>query len=498
MLGLPGYLDLFPEEGRDRVFSVLGPHPTLSELLAVLRIEGVSVGRMASTAIEPCGESAVLRTASSSRFVDVAVYNAEVHFHDPTYWFTQHTFVVWDARCSFRDIPTHRDEGYCYLGLYPRTQWYHLGAKLGAWPTASMLPPGRYPAAVPSLAVSALVGLCHVERLIPGAVDQLAALPSQVRVGGSLGPIWFSEPEVAVLNDRQNRMRPTRERLRSDVERVTADQDRADHFYFGDVVEPDACPHPFVATESCQVALVGRFRADQLEVSGDMWVIYVPPGCSVARAGVVLTAVDGRYLYVHGAGPAVFEWSGFQRWCLIRGETSEMRMQRLALIDGLCATSYGKLPACGTFIAARVQRSDPGESASVFPRKDLPVQEFPLVTPKACVRRTQFVQGKAQWYAKFTCAGVYVEPDGVVVFHPQVSVLSGVRVRFTSPALHPGEATWLRFTTLPGVHSDHAHPHAALKRVMAPVVMARRSFPDVSGDKGVTVSWFSQENQSLV
>jgi hypothetical protein len=470
MEGHAVYLSLFPPGLRDQVFSVLGPHPTLSELLATIRLNRVSDAYLQEYALEPCGRGSVLRPSATSLFGDVAFYNAAVPASGKVWWFDGAARVLHSTECALRDIPTYRDNGYCYLGLYPRDRWFDIGRRLGAWPTASMLPSGRFPAAVAAVAAPALAGLCHVEALVPTALDQLAAVPASVRVGGSAFRVSSEASQFGRLYP------PTDANVAAEV-RAVESVVVSDSFFYRDVPPGRVGPR-YQRVEPGEYAVVQSYYDGHnvVSVGGDAWVLCVPPGSGVSRGGVVLSARD-RYLFVHGTGVATFEWLGSRRWLLAQGGTRSASAGLLRGFDPVAGTDYADLPCVGCYIPADV---DPGPPQRGF---------SPVAVSKTWHSQVGRVPAVSRFSACFVDSGLYLEPDGVSLTVAGLVVSPGVRVRLLCPARSPGGVFWADVRVFSPPDRTQDSLVAGLVSAYAPTAFLRGPEVDLPDGTGVKLVW---------
>jgi hypothetical protein len=490
--GLPPYLEVFSECDRDRVFSVLGPHPLLTELLATIRLARVADARLSLFAFEAVGNMAVVAPSERSWFQDIAAFNHEVTATDSLGMFCGITQVLGTSECATRDMFTSLDTGYCYLDLYPRTEWFHLGNKLGAWPTASMLPSGRFPAKVTSRTASAFGALCHVQRIADGLDDQLVGVGGGVHVGGR---------KVVVPGGRglpKYRALPQRHLLSSgDLVReyyaISRSCFECDHFFFKDV--PPDTVSDVVDVQPGHYTVVRPQDTDRnlITFTGPEWVLFVPPGCSVTRGGFVFSP-GSRYLWIHGKGAAAFRFTGSVRYFHLKGSDAGFTDELLTRFDSLRQSDYSTRAAHGLYVSHSLVDHGPDQDALYRPSAAAEfVSDQTLADPPGRKFTTQVVDSAhnvTQWYARLTRSGAYFEPDGVALVLDTLVVLPGSRVRVVSLNTQPGSAEWIDVIMLAGVvRSSRADVFGQISRAMSPVALGRGVFPPVPDGACAYYSW---------
>lgn len=182
------YLKVFPEEMRDKIYGRLGPHPSVYMIARELYHLTGSDQLPESFRLVDCGKGVLLK--------DLPGDYSWVSFNQALYMPGYDRPVAYDLRvvgtprcCVYGDPPLPSNDGYCYLALYPRDQWYELARRLGPWPTVQQLPSGRYPAAAVEVIAPALQSLAlHCAPCgsnVP--IDQLADYAQTMRVGGGYG-----------------------------------------------------------------------------------------------------------------------------------------------------------------------------------------------------------------------------------------------------------------------------------------------------------------------
>jgi hypothetical protein len=189
--GEPVYLQLFPEEQRDRAFMRCGYHPRLCDLYLVhqelvgepvpeawrfARINGSLALFYDDITYESGSVADVRRSRGRALGFDIHVY----------------VRVVSVGRCEVEGLSgvSPEERGYCYLSLYSRDRWSDLAAELGPWPLVSALPPDRSPAVAQRVVLDFVrdyYGPLPVH-CVPSdtGFDQLTACPQAV-VGGFPG-----------------------------------------------------------------------------------------------------------------------------------------------------------------------------------------------------------------------------------------------------------------------------------------------------------------------
>jgi hypothetical protein len=227
---------------------------------------------------------------------------------------------------------------------------------------------------------------------------------------------------------------------------------------------------------------VGFEDVPAVRVGGVGWVLYLPPGCSVARRGVIFRALDG-YVFVHGSGPAQFEWSGPRRWLLVSGEHPRVSAVRLRRYDPHYGTPVSELPGVGYYLPYALDSGDPGEALGVYPCSG--TVETCSVPGLSGSWEARCVSGPPEWLAGITSSGVYLEPDGVAVLVGSIVVGDHTGVRILYPNRPPGSYHLFRVTSLPTFGKVADSMLNGFKAMMSPYVFSRAPFPRVRDQAGV-------------
>jgi hypothetical protein len=342
------YMPVFPVFDRLSAFSVLGPHPTISEFLAVARQHVGDLTDHVGWVFRVHEYHVELVNDPMCRGLSIAELDQLVRVSYPFWYAAQVVRIGCGPDCvTLQDIRTPLDDGFCYLGLYPMSQWFDLAQKIGPWPTLAHLPGGRFPAVVTEAAVPALKQLEAVQvHCVPTTgFDQLSLCPPTVRVGGGAAAIACRNlghqrvdvcsscrtgvpangraagartctcPGPSVISRQEMRSRDHLTKvvrggkLQSDVFllRDEGPDVSSDHVT---LLHDDVYTPAFVHTDPG--------RVNWVEVKADRWALYLPKGGGIEWRGCVVGSMS-RGLVVLGRGHVRMDYRGPDTWVLARG-----------------------------------------------------------------------------------------------------------------------------------------------------------------------------------